>query len=124
LAANLKRIARKAHVAHRTGAGELHRARRAAILEHPACAAGAIEASKREHLTGYEPAGLLRIHHLPGQSGRDHRASRDRPQHETRKHAVTPAYRAAGKRLQLAISQPHRICDILTVVSLSLKLWL
>jgi hypothetical protein len=44
----------------------LHRARRAAILEDSACAAGAIEARKREHLTGYEPAGLIGIHHLPG----------------------------------------------------------
>src|SRR5712671_1268996 len=119
LAADLKRIAGQAHVAHRTGAGKLHRARRAAILEDPACAAGAIEARKREHLTGYEPAGLIGIHHLPGQSVRDHRTGRDRPQHKTRKHAVTPTYRAAGNRLMSL----YPLLTIRTVATLAQLGW-
>src|SRR5258708_32134611 len=65
LAADLECIAGKAHVAHRTGAGKLHPARRAAILEHPARAAGAIKTRKREHLSRYQPAGLIGTKHRP-----------------------------------------------------------
>src|SRR4051812_41090897 len=43
LTADLKGISGKTHVAHRTGAGELHRPCSAAIVEHTACAAGAVE---------------------------------------------------------------------------------
>src|ERR1700722_2481899 len=50
LAANLQRIAWQTHVTDRAGAAELHRARRAAVLEHPACAAGAVKASETEPL--------------------------------------------------------------------------
>jgi hypothetical protein len=119
LAADLERIAGKAQVAHRAGAGELHRARRAAVLEDPACAAGAIEARKREHLAGYKSAGLIGIYHLPGQSGRDHRTRRDRPQHKTRKHAVTPTYRAAGNRLMSL----YPLLTIRTVATLAQLGW-
>ena len=94
LAADLKRIAGQPQMAHRTGAAELHRACRAHVVEHPACAAGAVETGKCEHLAGYKPAGLIGVHHLSGQSGRNHRTGRNGPQHETRKHAVTPTYRA------------------------------
>ena len=45
-------------MAHRTGAGELHRARRAHVVEHAAGAAGAVETGEGEHLAGDEPAGL------------------------------------------------------------------
>ena len=89
LAANLQRIAGKPHVAHRAGAGKLHRARRAHVVEDPAGAAGAVETGEGENLAGYKPARLIGIH-LPGQSGRDHRTGRDGPQHKTRKHAATP----------------------------------
>jgi hypothetical protein len=95
LTADLKRIARQPHVADGTGAAELHRARRAAVLEHPACAAGAVETGKREHLAGNEPAGLFGIH-LRGQGRNHHRTGRNGPQHETRKHAVTPTDLSAG----------------------------
>jgi hypothetical protein len=77
---------------HRTGARELHRACGTTVLKHPACAAGAIEAGKREYLATYEPAGLIGIHHLSGQSGRYHCTGRNGSQHETREHAVTPTY--------------------------------
>src|ERR1017187_10701121 len=91
LAAALQRIAGQPHVTNWTGAAELHRASRTHVVEYPAGAVGAIEAGKREHLAGYEPAGLIGIH-LSGQSGRYHRPGRNCPQHETRKHAVTPTY--------------------------------
>src|SRR5229473_317460 len=67
LAADLKRIAGKAHVVHRTGARELHRACGTTVVEYPASAAGAIEAGKCEYLAVYELAGLIGIHHLSGQ---------------------------------------------------------
>src|ERR1700731_510182 len=59
LASHLERIAGQAEVAQRAGAAELHRACRATVLEHPACAASAIETGKCENLAGYELAGLL-----------------------------------------------------------------
>src|SRR4051794_1299555 len=45
LTAHLERIARQSHVANRTRTTELHGAGRAAVLEHPAGAARAIEAA-------------------------------------------------------------------------------
>jgi hypothetical protein len=81
---------------NRTGAAELHRACRPHVVEHPACTAGTIEARKGEHLAGYKLAGLLGIH-LPGQCRRYHRPGRNDPQHETRKHAVTPTFTERGQ---------------------------
>jgi hypothetical protein len=54
----------------------LHRACRAPVIEHPARAAGAVEASEREYLAGHEPAGFLAIQDLSGESRRDYRTSR------------------------------------------------
>src|ERR1700730_17171193 len=68
------------------------------VIEYPACATGAIETGKGKHLAGYKPAGLIGTH-LDGQSGNDHRTGRNGPQHETRKHAVTPTDSSAGNRL-------------------------
>src|SRR6266849_2283196 len=87
LAADLKRIAGKAHVAHRTGTAELYGAHGATVIEHTACAAGAVEAGKREHLAGDKLAGFLAIHDLSSEGGRHHRTGRQRTQHKTRKHA-------------------------------------
>src|SRR5713226_6392772 len=87
LAADLKRIAGKAHVAHRTGTAELYGAHGATVIEHTACAAGAVEAGKREHLAGDKFAGFFAIHDLSGEGGRHHRTGRQRTQHKTRKHA-------------------------------------
>src|ERR1700730_1086315 len=98
LAADLQRIARQTHVTNWAGAVELHRACRTHVIEYPACATGAIETGKGKHLAGYKPAGLIGTH-LDGQSGNDHRTGRNGPQHETRKHAVTPTDSSAGNRL-------------------------
>ncbi len=81
LAADLKRIAGKAHVAHRTGTAELYGAHGATVIEHTACAAGAVKAGKREHLAGDKLAGFLATHDLSGEGRRHHRTGRQRTQH-------------------------------------------
>src|ERR1700744_5266445 len=96
LAADLQRIAGEPQMTNRAGAAELHRTCRAHIIENPARATGAVEARKGEHLAGDEPAGLFGIH-LPGQRGRYHPTGRNGPQHETRKHAVTPTSPSTGE---------------------------
>src|SRR6267378_2635036 len=98
LAADLKRIAGKAHVAHRARTADLYCACGATIIKHTACAASAVETSKREHLAGYELAGFIGIH-LSRQDGSDHRTGRQGTQHETRNHAVTPTLPSRGNRL-------------------------
>src|SRR6185369_15257994 len=89
LTADLQRITGETQVTNGTGSVELHRASRTHVVEYPACAACAVEASECEHLAGYELAGLIGTHH-PGDCGRDHQTDREGPQHETRKHVVTP----------------------------------
>src|ERR1700744_4749634 len=91
LAADLERIAGQPQMTNRTGAVELHRASRAHVIEHPARAAGTIEAGEGEHLAGYELAGLFGVH-LSGQRRRYHPPGRNGPQYETRKHAATPTF--------------------------------
>src|ERR1700704_4144590 len=98
LAADLQRIAGQAHMADRPRARELDRPGRAEIVEHPACATGTVETGESEHLAGYKLAGFIGIHHS-GQRRHNHRPGRDGPQHQTRKHAATPTYRARAPAL-------------------------
>src|SRR6266568_8032927 len=92
LTADLKRIAGKAHLAHRSRTAELYRACSTTVLEHTPGTAGTVEAGKRKHLAGDKLASFFAIHHLPGQGRHDQRTGRKGTQHQTRKHAVTPTY--------------------------------
>src|SRR4051794_41449158 len=93
LAADLQRVAGQANVADRTRATELNRTSGAEIIEDAGGAAGAVEARECEDLAGNEPARLVGIHHS-SQCGHDQRTGRNGAQHQTRKHAATPTYRA------------------------------
>jgi hypothetical protein len=76
----------------------LHRAGRSHVIKDAACAAGTIEAGKREHFAGYKLARLFGTH-LSGQRGHNNSPGRDGPQHETRKHAETPTLLNGGQSL-------------------------
>ena len=95
LTPDLQRITGEPQMTNGAGPVELHRASRTHVIEYPACAAGPIKAAKCEHLAGDELAGLIGTHHS-GDCGRDHCTGREGPQHETRKHAVTPTLLSAG----------------------------
>jgi hypothetical protein len=118
LAADLKRIAGQSQVPHRTGAGKLHRARSAIVLEDAPCAAGTIEAGEGEQFAGYKSAGFIRVHHS-GHCGHHHCAGRSRPQHKTRKHASLQLDPSAGNRL----IRLYPLLTILTVATLEQLGW-
>src|SRR5258708_7361155 len=71
LSPNLQCIAGQPHVAGRTRARELYRTNRAAIVEHPAGAAGTVKTGEGEYLAGDELAGFIG-RHWPGHRGRGH----------------------------------------------------
>src|SRR3984893_11908125 len=102
LAANLKRVAGQADVAHRTRACKLHGAGGAHVVQYATCAAGAVEAGESEDLAGDEPARLIGGHH-PGQRRSNQCTCRHGAQHKTRKHAATPTY---PKRWQSLVPLP------------------
>src|SRR3954454_287638 len=95
LASDLQRVPRQSHVSNGAGAAELNSPGSTQIVQYPACAPGAIEAAKSEHLPGHEPAGLIGSHHSR-HCWRDHRQRSKGPPYETRKHPLTPTLPSAG----------------------------
>jgi hypothetical protein len=102
---------------HRTCTRELHGAGGAEVVHDAASAAGAVKTGESKHLPGDEAARLIGVH-ASSNGRRKRRYRRDRPQHNTRKHAQLRTNPAAGYALSL-----YLLLTILTMATLKQHGW-